>query len=85
MLAFPLRIPNRWMDLASLVILYALAGIPIKVAIVLGFGLQRQVWRRVTVEDLQRIVAAIIAGTFVLFSIGLVWSTRRSASRARSR
>ena len=37
-LAFPLRMPNRWMDLPSLVVLYALAGIPIKLAIVLGFG-----------------------------------------------
>ena len=59
-----------------LVVLYALAGIPIKLAIVLGFGLQRQVWRRVTTEDLERIVAAVVVGTAVLFSIGLVWYTQ---------
>ena len=76
LVAFPLRVPNRWMDLTSLIVLYAIAGIPIKLAIVLGFGLQRQVWRRVTTEDLERIVAAVVVGTAVLFSIGLVWYTQ---------
>ena len=76
MVAFPLRVPNRWMDLTSLIILYAMVGVPIKLAIVLGFGLQRQVWRRVTTEDLERIVAAVVVGTAVLFSIGLVWYTQ---------
>ena len=76
LVAFPLRVPNRWMDLTSLIVLYAIAGIPIKLAIVLGFGLQRQVWRRVTTEDLERIVAAVVVGTALLFSIGLVWYTQ---------
>ncbi len=75
LLAFPLRIPNRWMDLASLVILYALAGIPIKVATCWASDSSARsgagsLWR--STAD----VAAIIAGTFVLFSIGLVWSTQ---------
>ena len=77
LVAFPLRVPNRWMDLASLDRpVRPIAGIPIKLAIVLGFGLHRQVWRRVTVEDLERIVAAVVVGTAVLFSIGLVWYTQ---------
>jgi FlaA1/EpsC-like NDP-sugar epimerase len=75
-LAFPLRAPVRGTGLGSLVALYALAGIPIKLGLLRGFELHRQVWRRVTVEDLLRIVGAVASGTVLLFLIGLAWNAQ---------
>ncbi len=72
-LAFPLRIPAGWIGQADLVRGVALATVPVALVLVLAFGLQRQVWRRVTVEDLERIVAAVAIGTGLLFFLGLWW------------
>ena len=71
-MAFALRVPSTWTDLSSLP-LYVLAGIPLKLALLLAFGLDRQVWRRVTIEDVERIVAAVATGSLVMFLLGLVW------------
>jgi FlaA1/EpsC-like NDP-sugar epimerase len=76
LIAFPLRVPDRWMDLGSVIGLYVSVGILLKLGLILGFELHRQVWRRVTVEDLLRLVAAVAAGTCALFLIGLVWNAR---------
>ena len=76
LVAFPLRVPDQPTDIGWLIASYALVGIVIKVALVLGFGLHREVWRRVTVEDLLRILAAVGTGTVVMFSVGLVWHAR---------
>ena len=73
LVAFPLRAPNRIGEMWVLIPLYALAGMSIKAIVLLAFGLPRQVWERVTIEDLLRIVGAVATGTAVLFVIGLVW------------
>ncbi len=73
LVAFPLRAPNRIEEMWVLIPLYALAGMSIKAIVLLAFGLPRQVWERVTIEDLLRIVGAVATGTAVLFVIGLVW------------
>jgi FlaA1/EpsC-like NDP-sugar epimerase len=70
-MAFGLRV-SKWTDLSSLP-QYVLAGIPLKLGLIVGFGLHRQVWRRVTVEDLERILPAVASGTILMFLAGLVW------------
>ena len=73
LVAFLLRAPGRSTEMKLLIASYVVAGVVTKSALVLGFGLHRQVWRRVTVEDLMRIIAAVGAGTVVMFSIGFGW------------
>ncbi|HTG48186.1 MAG TPA: nucleoside-diphosphate sugar epimerase/dehydratase [Actinomycetota bacterium] len=76
LVAFPLRAPNRIGEMWTLIPLYALAGMSIKAVLLLAFGLPRQAWERVTIEDLLRVVGAVVTGTAVLFGIGLVWYAR---------
>jgi FlaA1/EpsC-like NDP-sugar epimerase len=75
-LAFALRIPSQWSDFGSLILTYALIGIPLKLALILYFRLERQVWRRATVEDLERVVETVAIGTALMFAFGLAWSIR---------
>jgi FlaA1/EpsC-like NDP-sugar epimerase len=74
-IAFVLRIPAHWSLLGRLIFLYTLTGIPIKLSFILFFRLDRQVWRRPTVEDLERVAQAVALGTAVMFMIGLAWSS----------
>src|SRR4029077_9761357 len=60
-------------EMWALIPMYALAGMSIKAVVLWAFGLPRQVWERVTIEDLLRIVAAVATGTAVLFVIGMFW------------
>jgi len=77
-LAFPLRTPGGWLHLGVSTLLYPLSTVPIALISVLAFGLHRQVWRRVTVEDLEKIVEAVSLGSAVLFAVGLAWYHRGS-------
>lgn len=74
-MAFALRVPNKWTDVSSLP-LYVLAGIPLKLGLIIGFGLHRQVWRHVTVEDVERIVAAVATGSLLMLLAGSVWQAQ---------
>ncbi len=72
LIAFPLRTPVAWPGLDRLILIYMLLGIPLHAALVVGFGLQRQVWRRVTVEDAEEVAAAVAVGTAILFLGGVL-------------
>jgi FlaA1/EpsC-like NDP-sugar epimerase len=76
LVAFPLRLSYRWTGLVSVIALYVSLGIVAKLGLILRFGLHRQEWRRVTIEDLLRLAAAVAVGTCALFLIGLVWNAR---------
>ena len=71
-IAFQLRVPNRWIELVYLIAWYALVGVLVKSPLIIGFGLYRQVWRRVTVEDLYRLALVIAIGSAVMFAAGLI-------------
>jgi FlaA1/EpsC-like NDP-sugar epimerase len=70
--ALLLRTPAGWLELGSVVALYTLGGMVVKVSAILGFRLHRQVWRRVTIDDLLRLIVAVGVATAVLFAIGLL-------------
>jgi FlaA1/EpsC-like NDP-sugar epimerase len=71
-IAFQLRVPNRWIEFVHLIAWYALVGVLVKVPLIVGFGLYRQVWRRVTVEDLYRLALVVAIGSAVMFAAGLI-------------
>ena len=73
LVSFPLRTPGKWLELGSTVPLFAAAMLPVELALILGFSLHRQVWRRIAVEDLERIVAAVCFGTAIMFGAGWIW------------
>ena len=62
-LAFLLRIPTNWLDRGFTMPALALATVPLAFVSVVAFELYRQVWRRVTVEDLEKIAVAVGLGT----------------------
>ena len=73
LIAFQLRVPNRWIDLIPLIGWYALAGVLVKLPLTVGFGLYRQVWRSVTLEDLCRLALVVAIGSAAMFAAGLMW------------
>jgi len=79
LIAFQLRFPNHWIDLVPLIGWYALAGVLVKLPLIVGFGLYRQVWRRVTVEDLCRLALVIAVGSAAMFAAGSMWYRAGSA------
>jgi len=68
-LAFMLRLDNPWLHFSKALLVYTLAGIPVKIAIEYAFGLHLQTWRSVGVRDLYALVKAISLGTVLLSAI----------------
>jgi len=71
-IAFQLRVPNRWIEFVHLIAWYALVGVLVKVPLIVGFGLYRQVWRRVMVEDICRVALVVAIGSAVMLAAGLI-------------
>jgi FlaA1/EpsC-like NDP-sugar epimerase len=71
-LAFPLRRPTDWPDLAVGMGVFLATTLPIRAALIATFRLQRQTWRQVSVRDLEDLLKAIGAGTLLFFLMGLV-------------
>lgn len=68
-LAFVLRLDNPWVHYRNAILLYTLAGIPIKAAIEYVFGLYLQTWRSIGVRDLYALVKAVSLGTVLLSAL----------------
>lgn len=67
--AFVLRLDNPWLHFGRALLVYTLAGIPVKIAIEYAFGLHLQKWRSVGVRDLYALVKAVSLGTVLLSAI----------------
>jgi FlaA1/EpsC-like NDP-sugar epimerase len=72
-LAFPLRIFDGFAEEPETIVGYAMVSLAVGAIVVFAFGLQRQSWREVVLDDLVRLLSAIGVATAVSFVIGLVW------------
>jgi len=68
-LAFFLRLDNPWLHYNNAIILYAMAGIPVKAALEFVFCLHLQTWRSIGVRDLYALVRAVSLGTLLLSAL----------------
>ena len=71
LLAFPLRQPDQWLTGGASILLYVLATAIVAALVIRVYRLNRQVWRQITVHDLETLLKAIGIGTIVLFVVGL--------------
>jgi FlaA1/EpsC-like NDP-sugar epimerase len=71
LIAFPLRQPSEWTSSGVSIPLYGLTSLVVAVALVRLFRLHRQVWRQITVHDLETLLKTVGIGTTVLFATGL--------------
>ncbi len=70
-LAYLLRLETIAARHLQSVLIYLAVGLPIRAAMIWGFGLHRQAWSMVGARDLVRLAAAVGLGTVVLFFVAL--------------
>ncbi len=68
-LAFMLRLEDPWPRYTQVVLVYALAGLPIKAVLEASFALHLQAWRRMGIRDLYSLTKAVFFGTVLLSAV----------------
>lgn len=71
-LAFWLRLESL-PNVVSVVLVYVLIGLPLKLCVIRFFGLHRRGWRKVSVRDLSVLVQAVSAVSICLFAISYLF------------
>ena len=71
-LAFGLRAPQDAVHLLPKILVYTALTIPVSFAMLLRFRLSSQVYKQVSLGDVERIVAAVGIGTAADFAVGLL-------------
>jgi FlaA1/EpsC-like NDP-sugar epimerase len=70
LLAFPLRQPNKWLELGSTIALYLAIGVALKCVLIPARRLHRQSWQQVSFHDLLDVAIAVGVVTATLFGLG---------------
>ncbi len=68
-LAYALRLDDDWARYAFPLSMYVLIGIPLKVLLIFHFGLHRQVWTKISANDLLTLMRAIGIESLILTAL----------------
>ncbi|NPA77115.1 MAG: polysaccharide biosynthesis protein, partial [Candidatus Diapherotrites archaeon] len=68
-LAFMLRLEDPWPRYAKVIVVYTLAGLPIKALLEAYFSLHLQAWRRIGIRDIYVLMKAVFFGTVLLSAL----------------